>query len=65
MNDEIVVVDSHRFMVGDRILIVPPRPRWYVRAWRWLTRWKPKENGAWVVTAISYDEGKITLDDRP
>lgn len=50
--------DIYKFVVGQAITF-QGRARWWVRLWRWVTRWKP---GVLTVTHIDYEAGEITMD---
>jgi hypothetical protein len=47
---------ANRFATGDTIVIVWP-VRWYVRAWRWVTRYRPP---VYTVAKVDRQLGAIT-----
>lgn len=58
----LITMDPHdviHFELGTRI-VIGTRPRWYLRLWRWLTRYKPPEHGFYTVTGVDRDTGTLT-----
>lgn len=58
--------DARKFWPGMQIVFTSRRPRWWVRLWRWVTRWKPPPSMVWTVTAVDSQSSKITCagDDQ-
>ena len=53
--------DAQKFYTGQRV-VFRGRPRWYVRLWRWLTRYERRHPpGVLTVTGVNLVEGTVTV----
>lgn len=54
--DDLVTFSGHGYKVGD-VITFTQRQRWYVRLWRWITRYKPP-----VMKITEIDSTTITIE---